>query len=237
MSQDLLIENMHVSYGDSHILHGISLDLREGEVVTLLGPNGAGKTTTLRGLSGLTKARGKVAYGDLDLLGMKPEAILRAGISLVPEGRGTFASMTTEENLQLGGISRRADSALEADLRRMYNYFPVLEERKSQQAGMLSGGEQQMLAVARALMSRPKLLLLDEPSFGLAPRIIEQLFEILKSIRETEGISMLIVEQNAALVMEFADRAYVLEAGEIVLSGTAQEMKNNEAVLKSYLGS
>jgi branched-chain amino acid transport system ATP-binding protein len=228
---------MHVSYGDSHILHGISLNLREGEVVTLLGPNGAGKTTTLRGLSGLTKATGMVTYGKQDLLSMKPEAILRSGISLVPEGRGTFASMSTEENLLLGGISRKADSTLEDDMKRMYSYFPVLEERKSQQAGMLSGGEQQMLAVARALMSRPKLLLLDEPSFGLAPRIIVQLFDILKSVREAEGISMLIVEQNAALVMQFADRAYVLEAGEIVLSGTAQEMQNNEAVLKSYLGS
>lgn len=237
MGQDLIIDDMHVSYGDSHILQGISMVLHEGEVVTLLGPNGAGKTTTLRGLSGLTKATGKVTYGKLDLLNMKPEAILRSGISLVPEGRGTFASLSTEENLQLGGISRKADHALEDDMKRMYRYFPVLEERKKQQAGMLSGGEQQMLAVARALMSRPKLLLLDEPSFGLAPRIIEQLFDILKSIRETEGISMLIVEQNAALVMQFADRAYVLEAGQIVLSGTAKEMQNNEAILKSYLGS
>lgn len=235
-NQDLSVRDLKVSYGDSQVLHGIDLNVATGEAVALLGANGAGKTTTLNGLCGMLPSSGQITYCSTSIQNMATEEILRRGISLVPEGRGTFAALSTEENLHLGAISRPRDDVFHSDLDRMYGYFPVLKERKSQQAGMLSGGEQQMLAVARALMSRPKLLLLDEPSFGLAPRIIEQLFDILKDIRHSEGISMLIVEQNASLVMEFADMAYVLEAGKVVLSGTASEMKNNEAVLTSYMG-
>ncbi|MGW1420038.1 ABC transporter ATP-binding protein [Bradyrhizobium manausense] len=236
MGADLKVRNLRVSYRDAQVLHGIDLDVHEGQTIVLLGANGAGKTTTLKGLCGLVPATGEIEYCGETIRQQPTENILRRGIALVPEGRGTFSTLTTEENLQLGGIARPVNDSFRADIRRMYDYFPVLEERKAQQAGMLSGGEQQMLAVARALMSRPRLLLLDEPSFGLAPLIIEQLFSLLKSIREAERISLLIVEQNAALVMDFADAAYVLEAGKIVLSGTAQQMMNNEAVLASYMG-
>ena len=228
--------DLHASYGQTHVLHGISFSMEEGTITTLLGANGAGKTTTLRALCGMVRTQGEIRFGGARIDGRATEDIVRLGIAHVPDGRGTFANLTTEENLRLGAYTRRDRGAIETDLERMYGYFPRLKERRQQQAGTLSGGEQQMLAVSRALMLRPKLMLLDEPSFGLAPLIVKELFGILKAVNEKEHVSMLVVEQNAAMALDLADHAYLVETGRIVLFGSSSEIKNNDAVRRSYLG-
>jgi len=227
---------LHASYGQTHVLHGISFAMEEGTITTLLGANGAGKTTTLRALCGMVKTQGEIRFGGQRIDGRATEDIVRLGIAHVPDGRGTFANLSTEENLLLGAYTRKDRDAVQTDLERMYGYFPRLKERRTQQAGTLSGGEQQMLAVSRALMLRPKLMLLDEPSFGLAPLIVKELFGILRSVNEKERVSMLVVEQNAAMALDLADHAYLIETGRIMLSGTSDDIKNDDAVRRSYLG-
>jgi branched-chain amino acid transport system ATP-binding protein len=232
----LEVKGLQASYGQTRVLHGMDFAMREGSVTTLLGANGAGKTTTLRALCGMVKTAGEIVFAGKRIERKATEDIVRLGVAHVPDGRGTFAGLSTEENLRLGAYVRRDKHAVHEDIERMYGYFPRLKERRRQQAGTLSGGEQQMLAVSRALMLRPKLLLLDEPSFGLAPLVVQELFAILRKINEGERVSMLVVEQNAALALEVADQAYVLETGRVVLSGSAQEIKNDDAVRRSYLG-
>jgi branched-chain amino acid transport system ATP-binding protein len=228
--------NLHAAYGQTRVLHGMSFGMEEGTITTLLGANGAGKTTTLRALCGMVRTEGEIRFAGQRIDGRATEDIVRLGIAHVPDGRGTFANLTTEENLRLGAYTRKDKQAVEADLERMYGYFPRLKERRTQQAGTLSGGEQQMLAVSRALMLRPKLMLLDEPSFGLAPLIVKELFAILRAVNEKEHVSMLVVEQNAAMALDLADRAYLIETGRIVLSGAADAIKSDDAVRRSYLG-
>jgi branched-chain amino acid transport system ATP-binding protein len=223
-------------YGATQVLHGLSFSMQEGSITTLLGANGAGKTTTLRALSGMIRTRGTVSFAEQRIDSRATEDIVRLGIAHVPDGRGTFVHLSAEENLRLGGYVRRDRAAVAEDLERMYAYFPRLKERRRQQAGSLSGGEQQMLAIARALMLRPRLLLLDEPSFGLAPLIVEQIFEIMRAINKRDRVSIFLVEQNAAMALELADHAYVLETGRVVLSGTARDIQRDDAVRHSYLG-
>jgi branched-chain amino acid transport system ATP-binding protein len=230
----LEVDDLRATYGQGHVLHGISFAVEEGRIVSVLGPNGAGKTTTLRAISGTVDATGRIALDGQDIRGESPDKIARSGIAHVPEGRGTFTELTVEENLLVGGYTRK--NGVREDLARCYEWFPRLGERRTQHAGSLSGGEQQMLAVSRALMLRPRLLLLDEPSLGLAPLVTRELFRILEGIARDEGITVLIVEQNANLVLKFADHAYVLESGRIALEGPADEVKANEAVQRSYLG-
>ncbi|HTP62865.1 MAG TPA: ABC transporter ATP-binding protein [Burkholderiales bacterium] len=227
---------LHAAYGQTRVLHGIDFSMEEGTITTLLGANGAGKTTTLRALCGMVRTQGEMRFGGQRIDGRATEDIVRLGIAHVPDGRGTFALLSTEENLRLGAYTRKDREAVESDLERVYGYFPRLRERRSQQAGTLSGGEQQMLAVSRALMLRPKLMLLDEPSFGLAPLIVKELFGILRTVNEKERVSMLVVEQNAAMALDLADHAYLIETGRIVLSGTADDIKHDDAVRRSYLG-
>ena len=229
-------KDLHAQYGLTRVLHGISFSMEQGTITTLLGANGAGKTTTLRALCGMVRIQGEVTFDGQRIDGRATEDIVRLGIAHVPDGRGTFVNLTTEENLRLGAYVRKDRENVEADLERVFGYFPRLKERRAQQAGTLSGGEQQMLAVSRALMLRPKLMLLDEPSFGLAPLIVRELFGILKSVNEKEHVSMLVVEQNAAMALDLADHAYLIETGRVVLSGTADEVKNNDSVRRSYLG-
>jgi len=236
MAAILEVSNLHAAYGPTRVLHGIEFAMEEGTITTLLGANGAGKTTTLRALCGMVKTQGEVKFAGERIDGKATEDIVRKGIAHVPDGRGTFVNLTTEENLRLGAYTRRGRDAVESDLDRVYGYFPRLQERREQQAGTLSGGEQQMLAVSRALMLRPRLMLLDEPSFGLAPLIVGELFEILRTVNAKEKVSMLVVEQNAAMALDLADHAYLIETGRVVLSGTAHEIKNNDAVRRSYLG-
>ncbi len=228
--------NLHAAYGQTRVLHGMNFAMDEGTITTLLGANGAGKTTTLRALCGMVRTQGEIRFAGQRIDGRATEDIVRLGIAHVPDGRGTFANLSTEENLRLGAYTRKDRDAVEADLERMYGYFPRLKERRAQQAGTLSGGEQQMLAVSRALMLRPKLMLLDEPSFGLAPLIVKELFGILRSVNEKERVSMLVVEQNAAMALELADHAYLIETGRIMLSGTSDDIKKDDAVRRSYLG-
>ncbi len=228
--------DLHAAYGPTRVLHGVNFSLEEGSITALLGANGAGKTTTLRALCGMVKTQGEVRYAGQRIDGKATEDIVRLGIAHVPDGRGTFVNLSTEENLRLGAYVRKDKSKLAEDFERIYGYFPRLKERRHQQAGTLSGGEQQMLAVSRALMLRPKLLLLDEPSFGLAPLIVKEIFEIMRGINKTEKVSILLVEQNAAMALDLADRAYLIETGNVVLSGTSSEIKQNEAVRRSYLG-
>jgi len=235
MTALLEVEDLEAGYGAVTVLRGVSLQVGDGQVVGVLGPNGAGKTTMLRALSGVVRPRGQVRFAGDDVAGKRPEAIARLGIAQVPEGRGTFTGLTVRENLQVGALSRR-DGDVAADIDRCFERFPVLGEREGQAAGNLSGGEQQMLAVARALMLRPKLLLLDEPSLGLAPKITAQLFSDLATVARDEGTTVLLVEQNASLALKFADYAYVLEAGQIALSGTASELADNDQMRRSYLG-
>ena len=229
-------KGLRASYGATRVLHGIDFRLERGSVTTLLGANGAGKTTTLRALCGMLDTSGSITFEGKRIDGKATEDIVRLGIAHVPEGRGTFAYLSTEENLRLGGYTRKDKAAVEADIERMYGYFPRLRERRLQQAGTLSGGEQQMLAVSRALMLRPKLLLLDEPSFGLAPLVVQELFDILRAVNESEEVSMLLVEQNAAMALELADHAYLIETGTIVLSGSASEIGRDDSVRRAYLG-
>ena len=223
-------------YGATQVLFGLDLTVTEGGVTTLLGANGAGKTTTLRAISGMVRTTGDVRFRGHSLAGRAIEDIVRLGIAHVPQGRGTFVRQTVEENLAIGAMSRRDRAGISADLERVYRHFPRLKERRRQQAGTLSGGEQQMLAVARALMLRPKLMLLDEPSFGLAPLIVRELFTILRTLNEAEKVSMLVVEQNASLALDLADRAYLIETGRLVTAGAAHDLRSDENVRRAYLG-
>jgi len=232
----LQVKGLRASYGATRVLHGMDFAMAAGSVTTLLGANGAGKTTTLRALCGMVKTAGEISFEGRRIEGKATEDVVRLGVAHVPDGRGTFAQLSTEENLRLGAYTRKDKARVHEDMERVYAYFPRLRERRRQQAGTLSGGEQQMLAVSRALMLRPRLLLLDEPSFGLAPLVVQELFRILRAINEAEGVSMLVVEQNAALALEVADHAYVLETGRVVLSGTAQQIRSDDAVRRSYLG-
>ena len=236
MSVLLDVKDLRAGYGDVRVLHGLSFSIAEGGVTTLLGANGAGKTTTLRALSRMIRASGEVTFAGRRIDGLSAEEIVRLGVAHVPEGRGTFTRLTVEENLQLGAITRGDRAGIAADMERLYGHFPILKTRRAQQAGTLSGGEQQMLALARAMMLRPRLLLLDEPSFGLAPLIVRELFDILREINREEGVSMLLVEQNAALALSIADQAYLLETGEIVMSGPAAQISQDESVRRAYLG-
>ena len=227
----LSLEDVHARYGEIRALHGVSLSVDEGQIVGVLGPNGAGKTTTLRAISGTVRTSGEIVF-DGKRIGRAPEATARLGIAHVPEGRGTFVELTVWENLRLGAYTARHAPNFE----RALSYFPWLAERRNQAAGTLSGGEQQMLALARALMSEPRLLLLDEPSLGLAPKIVRELFAIVQKLNDDEGLTVLVVEQNANLALSHADRAYVLEAGRVALSGTGAELREDESVRRSYLG-
>ena len=236
MTALLEVEDLHAGYGAADVLHGISFNVAEGGITTLLGANGAGKTTTLRAVCGMVRYSGDIRFAGARMNGNATEDIVQLGIAHVPEGRGTFTDLTTEENLRLGAYTRRNKAAVAQDMERVYHYFPRLKESRAQQAGTLSGGEQQMLAISRALMLRPRLLVLDEPSFGLAPMIVEDIFHIMRTINHEEKVSMLLVEQNAMLALDLADHAYLLETGRVVLSGTADEIKRNESVRRSYLG-
>ncbi len=229
----LELHNVEARYGPVQALHGVSLNVGDGELVAVLGANGAGKTTTLRAISGTVRRSGDVVFAGRKLP-RRPDATARAGIAHVPEGRGTFSELSVWENLRLGAYARRANVKQEAQ--RVYKFFPRLEDRRDQQAGTLSGGEQQMLALGRAMMARPKLLLLDEPSLGLAPIVVNQIFEALARIKTDDGMSVLVVEQNANLALAHAARAYVLEVGNVVVEGTSDELRANESVRKSYLG-
>jgi branched-chain amino acid transport system ATP-binding protein len=232
----LAVEGLSASYGHATVLQGIGFAVEQRQKVALLGPNGAGKTTVLRALSGMVDTSGKVTFEGETLVGRPTADIARRGIAHVPEGRGTFPSLSVDENLRLGAYVRSDSGAVRGDLDRCYGWFPRLRERRGQAAGSLSGGEQQMLAVARALMLRPRLLMLDEPSLGLAPIVTQELFRTLGEICDEQGMTVLLVEQNARLALEFADHAYVLESGRIALSGDAAEIKENDDVRRSYLG-
>ncbi len=223
-------------YGETNVLHGIDFAVEEGGVTALLGANGAGKTTTLRALCGMIRRGGEIAFAGERIDRTATEDIVRRGVGHVPDGRGTFMELTVEENLRLGAYTRSDRAGIAADTARVFDYFPRLHERLRQQAGTLSGGEQQMLAIARALLLRPKLLLLDEPSFGLAPLIVQEIFDIMHRIRTEEGVSILLVEQNASLALDIAAQAYLLETGHIVISGPAAEIRRDESIRRSYLG-
>jgi branched-chain amino acid transport system ATP-binding protein len=232
----LEVEGLRAAYGQVRVLEGIDFSIDKGRRVAMLGPNGAGKTTVLRALSGMVRTSGRLEFDGASLAGRATAAIARQGVAHVPEGRGTFPTLTVEENLRLGAYVRRDGATVREDIRRCYGWFPRLEERRRLQAGSLSGGEQQMLAVARALMLRPRLLMLDEPSLGLAPIVTRQLFRVLGEICDEQGMTVLLVEQNANLALDFADHAYVLESGRIALEGEADRVKGDDEVRRSYLG-
>jgi branched-chain amino acid transport system ATP-binding protein len=237
MTRLLEVQGLKASYGSTEVLHGLDLIVEEGQVTALLGANGAGKTTTLRALCRFqVRTSGSVTFRGERIDARSTEQIATAGVGHVPDGRGTFLGLTAEENLRLGGHARRDRAAVSSDLERMYGYFPRLKERRAQQAGTLSGGEQQMLAIARALMGRPSLLLLDEPSFGLAPLVVRDIFEIMRRVRAEERVSILLVEQNAKIALELADTAYLLETGRIVKHGSSADMRSDDAVRRAYLG-
>ncbi len=231
----LEVRDLHAGYGPLEVLQGIDLEVNAGEIVVILGANGAGKTTTMRAISGMIPRRGAIKFGDRDITSQNAEAIVRLGMAHVPQGRGTFADLTVEDNLRVGAYVRKDD--VESDMQRWFGLFPRLEERRNQRAGSLSGGEQQMLAIARALMSRPQLLLCDEPSLGLAPLITQELFGVIRRLNEEEGLSVLLVEQNANLALKIAHRVYLLETGSVVASGSAEELSRNDSIRKAYLGS
>jgi len=232
----LEVRDLRARYGQTEVLHGVSFDVAEGGITAILGANGAGKTTTLRAVCGMVQTSGAVTFADSRIDGMATELIARRGVAHVPEGRGTFFQLSVEENLRIGAYTRRDRANVARDIDRVFGYFPQLRMRARQQAATLSGGEQQMLAVSRALLLKPRLMLLDEPSFGMAPQLVEALFRIFRTINQEEKVSMLLVEQNASLALELADQAYLLETGTVVISGTAQAIRNNEAVRASYLG-
>ena len=237
MSRMLLeVKDLFAGYGGTEVLHGLSMEIEEGSITTLLGANGAGKTTTLRALCKMIKVRGQIIFDGQAVEGKATEDIVRLGVAHVPDGRGTFGSLSTEENLRLGSYTRKDKDGVALDMERMYSHFPRLKERRNQQAGTLSGGEQQMLAIARALMLRPRLLLLDEPSFGLAPLIVREIFDIMQTINQSDTVTILFVEQNAAMALDMAKYAYLLETGKLVLSGLSKDLKQDEAVRRSYLG-
>jgi branched-chain amino acid transport system ATP-binding protein len=223
-------------YGDTQVLFELDLDVEDGGITALLGANGAGKTTTLRALSGMVRTRGDIRFAGRSIAGLATESIVRLGIAHVPQGRGTFSRQTVEENLEIGAMTRRDRAGIADDIGRVYGYFPRLKERRRQQAGTLSGGEQQMLAVGRAMMLRPRLMLLDEPSFGLAPMLVEELFGILGRLNRHDGVSMLLVEQNAAIALELADHASLIETGRLVMAGPAADVCSDEDIRRSYLG-
>ena len=227
---------LHAGYGQTKVLHGLDFQVEQGRTTTLLGANGAGKTTTLRAICGLIRPQGEVTLGGERIDRLSAEDIVRRRVGHVPDGRGTFMELTVEENLRLGAYTRRDKQGVARDFEHVFSYFPRLKERLRQQAGTLSGGEQQMLAIARALLVKPRLLLLDEPSFGLAPLIVQDIFRILERIRADEGLSILLVEQNSSVALDFADHAYLLETGRIVVSGPAAELRKDEAVRRAYLG-
>ena len=234
MSALLELHDVEARYGPVQALRGVSLEVPEGSVVAVLGANSAGKTTTLRAVSGTVKRSGEILLGGKPLRG-GPEAVAKAGIAHVPEGRGTFTELSVVENLRLGAYTRR-DRSLKADIERMAGYFPWIRDRGEQCAGTLSGGEQQMLALARALMGRPRLLMLDEPSLGLAPLIVREIFRIVRELNEEEGLTVLVVEQDARIALNLAATAYVLEVGKVAVSGSSAELRDDEAVRRSYLG-
>jgi branched-chain amino acid transport system ATP-binding protein len=236
MAPLLEAQALEAHYGWTKVLHGISFAVEEGGITTILGANGAGKTTTLRAVCGMVRTAGDVRFDGQRIAGKPTEDRVRLGIAHAPEGRGTFVNLTVEENLRLGAYARREKGGVAGDCERIYQYFPVLKERRRQAGGTLSGGEQQMLAIARALMLRPRLLLLDEPSLGLAPLIVREIFRIVQTINREEGVSVLLVEQNATMALSLADRAYLLETGRVVVSGPAAELRQNESVRRSYLG-
>lgn len=232
----LKVEELRVNYDAIEALHGISFEVREGEIVTLIGANGAGKSTTLNAICGLVPVtRGRITFMGEDLVGLPPHGIVQRGISQVPEGRRVFANLTVEDNLLMGAYTRKDTKGIRKDLEQVYERFPRLKERYRQLAGTLSGGEQQMLALGRALMSRPKLLLMDEPSMGLAPLLVREIFSIIQDLNR-EGVTILLVEQNAHMALKIAHRGYVLETGNIILSGTVAELLENEEVKRAYLG-
>ena len=230
------MSGLKAAYGATRVLHGMDFAIEERSITALLGANGAGKTTTLRAICGMVRTEGTVRFAGETIASRGTEDIVRRGIAHVPDGRGTFLHLTTEENLRLGAYTRRDVAGVARDLERVYGHFPRLAERRHQQAGTLSGGEQQMLAIGRALMLRPRIMLLDEPSFGLAPLVVRELFAILRAINAESGVAMLLVEQNAAMALELAERAYVIETGRVVLSGSAAQVKSDDAVRRAYLG-
>ena len=237
MPEPLLeLEDVTARYGPVTALHGLSLHVDEGEAVAVLGANGAGKTTTLRAVSGTVRRAGRITFAGRSIARSSPEATARAGIAHVPEGRGTLTDLTVGENLRLGAYTRRERASVREDEQRVLSYFPRLAERRQQRAGTLSGGEQQMLALARALMLRPRLLLLDEPSLGLAPLVVAEIFRIVRELNEREGLAVLVVEQNAALALDVSARAYVLEVGRVAVEGESTKLREDEAVRRSYLG-
>jgi branched-chain amino acid transport system ATP-binding protein len=236
MPRLLEVRGLDAFYGATQALFGIDFDLEKGQITAILGANGAGKTTTLRALCQTVRTGGSIKLDGAELTGRATESIVRMAVAHVPDGRGTFTMLSTEENLRLGAITRADKAEVATDIERMYTRFPRLKERRAQQAGTLSGGEQQMLAISRALMLRPRLLLLDEPSFGLAPLIVEEIFEIMRRINREEQVSMLLVEQNAALALEVAHSAYLLETGRVAVSGSAQTMRDDPTVRRVYLG-
>ena len=236
MAALLEVRGLKAYYGQTQSLYDVGFEIESGGITTLLGANGAGKTTTLRAICNMVRTDGSIRFEGKDLKNMATEEIVRLRIAHVPEGRGTFTTLTVDENLRIAAYTRKDKATVQTDLERVFTYFPRLKERVQQQAGTLSGGEQQMLAIARALMLKPRLMLLDEPSFGLAPLIVVEIFRIMRRINEEEGVSMLLVEQNAALALDLADHAYVLETGRVVMSGPSNVVKNDENVRKSYLG-
>jgi branched-chain amino acid transport system ATP-binding protein len=236
MSELLKVDKLCASYGATQVLYDVDFSLEAGHITAILGANGAGKTTTLRALCQMVKTSGSIRFDGQQLVGKATEKVVQMGVAHVPDGRGTFTMLSVEENLRLGGYARRDKDGLVQDMERMFTRFPILKERRHQQAGTLSGGEQQMLAISRALMLRPKLLLLDEPSFGLAPLIVAEIFRIMRSINKEDGVSMLLVEQNASLALDLADHAYLLETGRVALSGPSETIKNDESVRRAYLG-
>jgi len=236
MADLLQARGLSAFYGATQALFGIDFELAAGRITAILGANGAGKTTTLRAICQMVKTGGSVQFEGKELVGQPTESVVRLGVAHVPDGRGTFAELSTEENLRLGAYTRRDRAEVARDLERTYTRFPRLAERRLQQAGTLSGGEQQMLAISRALMLRPRLLLLDEPSFGLAPLVVAEIFRIMRTINEEDGVTMLLVEQNASLALDLAHRAYLLETGRVAMAGSADEIKRDESVRKAYLG-
>jgi branched-chain amino acid transport system ATP-binding protein len=232
----LEIEGVEARYGPIKALHGVTLNVDEGEIVALLGANGAGKTTTLRTVSGTVRHDGRIVFDGRAIGRRSPDRIARLGVAHVPEGRGLFSELTVWENLRMGAYIRGERRVLKNEARRIFEYFPWMERRRDQQAGTLSGGEQQMVALARALVSRPRLLMLDEPSLGLAPTVVRELFAIVHRLNEEEGLTVLVVEQNATIALDVASRAYVLEVGRVAVEGTSDELQRHEGVRKSYLG-
>jgi len=232
----LEVRGLQAQYGWTKVLHGIDFDVQEGGITTILGANGAGKTTTLRAVCGMVRTSGDIRFAGNRIAGRSTEDVVRLGIAHAPEGRGTFVNLTVEENLRLGAYVRGGGADVTRDLERVYGYFPVLAQRKKQTGGTLSGGEQQMLAVARALMLRPRLLLLDEPSLGLAPLVVREIFRIVQTINREESVSVLLVEQNASVALGLANHAYLMETGRVVTSGPAAELRQNDAIRRAYLG-